>query len=475
MDNKEFDPGVWSLFPIDGRRLEECSAGLLSFDKVEGVVLEIPVGSLESDTRQGFMVRTRAEDMQVIYGYSRTGKYYQLERARRVGASESFPGMKSERYRADALLVSKNPLEVDPKVTSVALSVDGLREWMGQVPLESTYGFGENRKSLQTYSLTYDVEKVHEPIVYEDDAIKIQARHIWHMSGGRLPLFKRSFETEYRIAFDLKVDELPLNEMLDLWVFPIRNLLAFFMGFRSEVARLTFSTRASKDCELYIRVIGSPFGKEGRELQRMPLPYGRIEGQLTDMARRWLALDSYAGNAATSFVSLLGRWEMPLNLEFFASAVVLEALSHDTTRDGDGKVLLVDEDVLRAVKSSNMRADIKETVVQELYRHQNSNDLTNKLLAELGEYAAYVVPNQHLFMREHRDARNGHAHLNPDKLKKSPQLEDLLVHTKAVQLLCYGALCMRLGMSAKDVLDAIRESRYMEEYLRRSREHYAAE
>jgi len=163
---------------------------------------------------------------------------------------------------------------------------------------------------------------------------------------------------------------------------------------------------------------------------------------------------------------------MPLSLEFFASAVVLEALSHDVGHDGDEMVLLVDEDVLHAVERSNLKADMKEAVIQELYRHQNSNDLADKLLSELGEYAEYVVPNLKLFEREHRNARNGHAHLNPDKLRKSPQMANLYMHTKAVQLLCYGALCIRLGISAGDILDAIKESRFMESYVWQSRSYY---
>lgn len=474
MESKEFDPGVWSLSPIDGRKLEECRVGLLSFDKDEGVLFEIPVGSLGDSELQGFIPETSAEETQVVYGYSRSGKHYLLERAQCVGATGSTPGMKSERYRADVLLVSSAPLDADPKVTSVALYLAGLREWVGWAPMKSTYSLTEDGRYLQACTLEYDSAEVREPIVYEDDVIKIQVRHSLNMPGGRLPLFKNSFETEYHITFELKVGELPLNEMLDTWVFPIRNLLAFCMGFRSEVTRVAFATEKERGCELYTRVIGSPFGKEGKELQRMPLSYKRIESRLTEMAGKWLALDGYAGHAAKSFVALLGRWEMPLNLEFFASAVVLEALSHGVDRDGDEMVLLVSEDTLQAVKASEMQDDIKDVVIRELYRHQNSNDLTDKLLAELGEYAEYVVPNLQPFMKEHRDARNGHAHLNPDKLKKSPQLADLYVHTKAVQLLCYGALCMRLGMSAKDALDAIKESRFMAGDVKRSRRYYAA-
>ncbi|MDO4405526.1 MAG: hypothetical protein Q4C09_10875 [Atopobiaceae bacterium] len=261
--------------------------------------------------------------------------------------------------------------------------------------------------------------------------------------------------------------------MLDTWVYPVRGFLTFCMGFRSEVTRIAFATREDGRCELYTRIIGSQLNKDDKKLEKMPLPYRAVEGRLAGMAEKWLGLTGYADHASKSFISLLGRWDMPLSLEFFASAVVLEALSHDVSREGDQKVLLVDEGVLEEVLMSEMPQDVKDIVVGELYRPQNSNDLTCKLLDELGEYSKYVVPDLDQFMQEHRVARNGHAHLNPKKLKKAPQQLDLFVHTKAVQLLCYGALSMRLGMSSSEVLEAVRESRFMDSHVRRSRERYA--
>ena len=93
----------------------------------------------------------------------------------------------------------------------------------------------------------------------------------------------------------------------------------------------------------------------------------------------------------------------------------------------------------------------------------------------LREVFAYAPTAARFAACEHRDARNGHAHLNPKKLKKSPQLHDLYTHTKTVQLLCYGALCMRIGLSAKDALDSLIKSRYMWSSVEQSRKYYAQE
>lgn len=475
MNSTSFDPAVWSLSPIDGTDLNEDLVGLLSFDRERGVQLEIPVGCLHSDEAPGQQDELSLNSYQNVFGYSRSGRYYLLEDVDCDGCNVHVPGMKSERLRATSLLVSRTPLCSNPLVTSIDLYLEGLREWVGYQPVVSKYGYKEDEGILQSYSFEYDVERIVEPIIFEDDAICIKASYKGRMSGGHLPLFTHGFESDYHVSFALKQAELPLHEMMNTWVFPVRDFLAFCMGFRCEVTHVHFATIETRGCELYSRIIGSPLSEGRKELTRMPLPYRRIESNLCDMVKAWLDLKEYARNAAKSYVSLLGHWEMPLSLEFFASAVALEALSHDLSSDTDKKVLLVDEDILMAVKKSNMSRDAKEAVLKELYRPQNSGDLTDELVDDLGEYAEYLVPDMKKFLREHRDARNGHAHLNPKKLKKSPQLHDLYTHTKTVQLLCYGALCMRIGLSAKDALDSLIKSRYMWSSVEQSRKYYAQE
>lgn len=447
--------------------------GLLTFDRVTGIHLDIPVGSLGDDDPCSFLIGSKQDEHDVIYGYSRSGKYYLLENTSRVAISARSSGMKNERHYAQSLIVSNNPLSTNPKVTLVDLCFVGLREWVGHQPIVSKYRIDDGSGILQSYSLEYDAESIVEPIIYENDDIFVQANYTWRISGGRLPVFRHGLESDYHVSFSLKRDSLSLREMMETWVFPIRDFLTFCIGYRTEVTRIKFRTSDDIECELYTRILGSPLGEQGRELVNMPLPYGTVSNQLAEMAGKWISLSSYAEHASKTFVSLLGRWDMPINLEFFASAVVLEALSHDMTSDGDGRVLLVDESVLEEVNQSDLSDETKEAVLKELYRHRNSGDLERKLIEELGEYATYVVPNLETFMAEHRDARNGYAHLNPEKLRQSPQALDLLVHTKAVQLLSYGALCMRMGLSAQDVLAAIKESHFMESYVRQSREHYA--
>lgn len=475
MDSRTFDPAIWSLSPLDDCcTIDEMPVGLLSFDKDEGVQMEIPIGSLIDDEADGFVRRFRSDELRTIYGYSRTGKYYALEHACRTGATESYPGMKGEKYHAASLLVSRAPLCPNPKVTGVVLYFEGLREWVGEQPVQSIYRCEKDSGILQSSSLDYDAGRVVEPILYESDEVLIQARHVWHESGGPIPRFEYGFKSEYHISFTLKHSEMPLQEMLNTWVYPVRDFLTFCMGFRSEVTRIAFATTKDASCELYVRIIGSPLGKGDKVLDQMPLPYRAVVDRLPCMVEKWVGLAGYAEHASKSFVALLGPWDMPLSLEFFASAAVLEALSHDVSPDGDQPVLLVDENVLEEVLDSAMRQDVKDAVVKELYRPQNSNDLTKRLLSRLGKYAEYVAPDLELFMKEHRDARNGYAHLNPRKLKKAPQLFDLFVHTKTVQLLCYGALSMRMGMNDGEILKAVLDSRFMSSYLRKSRERYTS-
>lgn len=115
-----------------------------------------------------------------------------------------------------------------------------------------------------------------------------------------------------------------------------------------------------------------------------------------------------------------------------------------------------------------------------MHKLKNSNwksadQLLKELLARLGAYPAFIVPDVQAFLDDHRSYRNTYTHWTGLKGKRRLSPDDIMVHVGAAQLLAYGALAVMLGFSPDKAVERVRSSYFKQEVRYRANKLYALE
>lgn len=481
MNKVEFPAALWAMEADDVDDESKSVVGLLSFDGEHRIELTVPFGVLLDwpclPVEGGGYVQTHTIDglsSDAIYGYSQTGRYLVLRDVASWGPSIAYPGFKKQTLWGSSLLMSREPIDGDPEVSTAHVELPGLREWMGRISFETTSQY-ENDK-LKEMSFAFRPEEMQTVLLFENDEMRVSIECCGTRKGGKIPSYTFEFESDCFLRVELLGESVGIDVFLNERVYPVAEFLSFCMGFRYAITNVEFFTSCGQRIEYYAPFVGVRGMPSGGQINTMPFSYERIEDQISSMLDSWVHFDSYARNASKLIVSLMNNWEMPLDMLFLASAQAFEAM----TRAGVEEQEIADEELdkrLEAINFSNMPARTKKWAVRKLRgaKWKTANQLADVLLAKVRPIVEYVIPDAEKFKRDHRTQRNAFTHRR--ELAESEKLtnEQLYYHTQAVQLLAYAAIAVELGLKAEEVRRLLEKSRFRDAAVIRARRLYARE
>lgn len=128
MEMINFSTAIWATSAEDATDSSKAVVGLLDFDENRGFELTIPWGTLLSDPVTDNDVRISSIDgvsANAVYGFSQTGYYLVLKDVTSPGHSEAYPGFEKQVVSGSSLLVSRQLIEPEPKVTAAYIELPG--------------------------------------------------------------------------------------------------------------------------------------------------------------------------------------------------------------------------------------------------------------------------------------------------------------------------------------------------------------
>ena len=156
---------------------------------------------------------------------------------------------------------------------------------------------------------------------------------------------------------------------------------------------------------------GSVFSDSEKRLTKLPpVPFWqiRIDG-LADYVERWMAFEGDRRYAANMLASLLGEWRMPLQLQFFASTTMLEALARSISKNPYTKDE-VEELVAPMLEAADAKILDRTRGLLSMLERPSYAMLLRKVYEESGDWGRRLIPDWKRFEKEQRDLRNGGAH-----------------------------------------------------------------
>ncbi|VDK66419.1 unnamed protein product [Cylicostephanus goldi] len=164
--------------------------------------------------------------------------------------------------------------------------------------------------------------------------------------------------------------------------------------------------------------------------------------------------------------SLLGPWEMPIDLQLFMATSMLESL----VRSKSEKLYSNDElnsliNPMLAVADEKIRDRARE-LLRSLQRPPYRM-LLNLAFKESETWGTEIVPNQNEFIKKQGKLRNAGAHA----LGNGGEYDIMVDHYYAQILIAYVIIMKRLGLD--DALEQFEESSFLEAPRQQIRERYA--
>lgn len=479
MDKVEFPPALWAVHPEDITDEAKSVVGLLEFDGVGPIKLTVPSGVLldwpyvQLDGGGSAQVSTiEPLDASVVYGFSQDGKYYALRNVASRGPAVSYPGLCRQILHGMSLIQSHHPLDRDIEVVAAHVYLPGLREWVGQVPFKVSSK--RDKGSLKGVSFVYETGMMNSLILLENDDVKISIEGIASRPGGRIPSYDFEFDTDRFLCIELLSSSLAIDEMLDSWVFPVLHFLSFCMGLNYAASKVEFTASDQLHVLYYAPLVGRQGSPSDEQFDVMPFTYGKIKDKVGEMISAWIGFDSYARNASSMCVSLMGNWNMPLDMRFLASAQALEAMSRHNVEEKE----ITDEELaerVAVIKGSALPGRIRKWATYKL-AHANwksANQLADSLFARMEPLASYIAPDIERFKKDHREQRNVFTHRREFNDDSRLTNEELYHHTEAVYLLAYASVAIALGLTPNRVLELLLESRFKHSAFYNARKLYA--
>lgn len=473
MNDKAFEEAIWSVDPSGLRDPSACVQGHASFDAKHGINLELPLGTLLDREPVNGVIVHGPEPLEAdhVYGLSQTGSYLVISDVFQTHRSTSFSGFECQTLHGQELIVSKKPVYPCPLIASFAFGMVGLREWVGISPTRQSYVCGNDGGHVDEMSFKYVSADIPDVALRDRDGVRVTIDCVCTNKGGRIPQFEFGFVTDYEVIISFS-EPLALEEALESWVFPVREFLAFCMGFYGSVSCMRFCTADGVRADYYAALAEGEEPTQ-RDLTCMPLHWHNCSSRLDSMLESWLGFEGFAKEAATRVVSLLADWRLPLELRFLATAQAFEAV----TRIGADPYDLQPEEfermksaVISSVEESGVRRWVKRILGYANFK--SAGALAKEHMLRLGEFAEYLVPDAKRFLDDHRQTRNYNTHLDATDKPHVLHGKDLLVHSDATYLLLYASICLLMGFEPNEVLDLMKKSRWKSSAVRESRRMY---
>jgi hypothetical protein len=450
--------------------------GMASFDTKKGVDLDIPIDAIPPfDISKIFGDEYR--DYPRLYGLGQNGDYITLIDAF-GSAGASIPGFPHESWHAQEAIVSRERFfEEDPPVSNATIVVDGLFEWCQQNPVQELSRYEADRWAGT--EISFSTEALNDITLYRDQNTTICLSPVVTVSGGEPPLKTHSLTSDYHLSFRFDGGLPTLSKIVDECIVPFRDFLSLLMGFRAEILSISVMVPGlEKPVKVYV-----PFLEAHRDtlpkraFQQMPFAYPKVMAHLQSMTEKWFELPDDARRASGILLGFLAYdRNVYLDSKFIAAASAFEAISRVCRKTNEVSQEEF-ERRLSVVRESIAEKKSREWAMRHL-SHANSvaaGVLAEQMLNELDPYSSFIVPDLKRFKQDHRDARNAYVHQN-DNVSNGVALEgrDLYYHTEAVLFVVWGRLLNLLGISPRELINALEGSFFKRGVLYRVQDMYKA-
>lgn len=492
MKERVFEPAVWqtslsnlqkAIGFIESDAVGDCACdellGLLTFDKGLSLALEIPYGALIEEKCIELGNGARAHngeyaDINDVYGFSQTGKWYVLKDVYVSNYTVSAPGFRTQRIEGNSLIVSNRPVQSNPAITQLSLDLDGFTKWFRNFNITRKYEMNKDDEGNFTglKKISHEYEPPDLCTLYQDDNFTIDVVQVGTESGGPVINPETSLSVKSRLVIKYQKPTM-LEDAIDNEVHQLRKLISLFAGaFCSIEAIQAFSSDEQLVIDYYASFISREREITNDEVMRMPFPFPKLEENSHTLIEKWHGLCPDAVNATDILVSRLDGSVMPSDLSFIACASAFEALSRvgvDQERFAQKEFEAHMSKILDFIEDN----DFGEWIKNHVYNRRSASSLARALLKKLRPFSSYILPDKERFLNDHRICRNAYVHR--DRLESEAVLkgEDLFIHTKAVWLLCYAAVLDMIGIGPEVVLAAIKESHYQDGIISQIRKRYS--
>lgn len=460
MEEKAWKTALWNRSWNDLATGKYSAEGTCWFSDGEGARLEIPFGDL-SRTREleetgRYTLGLESTRYDYLYGITQDGVRLVLGDVLSDGVGSSSPGGTCENLRANTVLSSRHEFDPHALIDTVDFEIEGLREWLG-----------DN----------------HEPKIREDKAeIRCEGEdeHLYVYRSGRCSMEIRYGTKETRRGRDeisisnyaaVRIDYADAVSLDDFWsreLWRLQSFLAFCFGSYPAICRA--SVKFEGDSRP-VDVHRGSFPSRGvrRDYQRVPVPFSSVRDILPDVVTRWMEMEGDESQSSKMLASLLGPWEMPIDLQLFAASSMFESLARSGNDD------IFDSETLKRLTSPMLDAADecirgRSQGLLSLLKRPSYSMLLDSAYEESGRWGRKIVPNWELFRKEQIKLRNASAHA----LGNGGEYEKMVDHYDAQILIAYIIVMRRLGLP--DVaLDRFEESTFMNVSRWRVGRHYAAD
>lgn len=477
MKSKDFVVALWGL-DRDEDFVQSGVQGNASFDSVRGVELDIPMGCLlDRELVKGVnFIGTDPITAPAAYGFCQNGDKITLINISTSGPGFSAPGTHKEKLQADSALVSKTSfISLNPIIKSMTIHFSGLWNWLDKCFGKVTTTL-EKRQIGPTWSGTsgtWQKADIEEIPLYINESISMHLQPEFTCSGSHPSLQEFSMKSDIRLRIEFSNPELPLNDAMESWVFPIWKLFSFCMGFICSIDEILVTTTDGQCASYYLPLIGGVENPSNVQVRHMPLTYKYMTQSGIDLVAEWFNIDDGAKRAATVLIGMLDTRNISsLGSMFTAMVGAFEAISRVGEKTNDISKTEFKK-MQEKVKESFDNENLRDWILQKMNNNPPASYYANALLDKLGVFAEYVIPDRARFLKDLRNTRNAYIH-QTSALEKTSTLSDveLFTHAMAIKVLCYGAIMMQLGITPESILERFEDSQYCSTEIYRSRSMY---
>lgn len=458
VEEKTWKTALWSRSWTDLEERKYNVEGICRFSEDKGTLLEIPFGDLSRTwklKKTGYYeLGLESVRYDYLYGITQDGVYLVLGDVLSFGVGSSSPGGTYENLKANMVMSSHHKFNPNALINTADFEVEGLHEWLSI----------NDGPEVQGGKVVIKCEGEHNSLdVYRSKRYSMEIRYgTREMICGRDGISVSTYaavHVDYASAISL--DNFWSHELWEL-----QSFLAFCFGSYPAICRVCVKFEGDGG---FVDVHRGSFPSRGvqRDYRRVPVPFLSVKDILPDVVTQWMEMEGDESQSVKMLASLLGSWEMPIDLQLFAASSMFESLARSGCND------VFDNETLKHLVAPMLDA-ADESVrnrsqgLLNLLKRPSYSMLLDSAYEESGRWGKKLIPNWERFRKEQIKFRNAGAHA----LGNNNEYTKMVDHHDAQILIAYIIIMKRLGLP-DEILDQFEDSVFMNVSRWRVSRHYA--
>lgn len=446
MKNQTWKTAIWNLSWKDLDTNKYNAEGNCSFHETKGAHLSIPFGDLnrtrELEETGRYIETIETRKYPYLYGITQDGVRLVLCNAASVGSGFHSSGGSFENIKATTVLSAKYNIEPTELITSIDFELEWLKEW---------FGVTFHHKDNESLSINFN-EQRKSILLSESQDSKIELRYGLDYPQNSVKQITIPYYCYLHLEYP---NGLTLDEIWNTDIWNLRAMFAFFFG---AYPSYIWADAHYKNNKLPVNIFrASTAANQNKKItNRCPVTFSSFMiTKLPGIWRIWQNFNKDERYASQVLTSLLSNWEMPLDLMFTASTIMLESLARSNSKD-----CLTDDEFKRLTKPILKAADtsIKDRLrgLLGLLKHPSYSMLLDAIYEEGKPWSKNLIKDWKTFRNNQISLRHSGAH----GVKNNDGHSLVYDHYQAQLILAYIVLLKRLGFT-KEQIDQFENSNFM--------------